>query len=292
MRDRCFGRFVESVARVQGLLLLALDLEADRAGGDGADDIARVPVASGGLPGFELDPRAAYPCELGSPLERSVEQRHPDDPCICVHGDPPSELAFGRVDDPPHATLAELPDRLGGDAFEVRRWRAEDAPRLHSAVLESLEHLRPWMPWIAEEPVTLSQRRERIETWLVNGERGGDLVVGVFAGTAVAGGAGLHHRIGPGALEIGYWTHPAYLRRGAATTAARLLTDAAFSVEGIDRVEIHHDRANTGSAGVPRGLGFDLTAETPDAPTAPAEIGIECTWTMTRRQWESRGLRS
>jgi ribosomal-protein-serine acetyltransferase len=192
------------------------------------------------------------------------------------------------VGERPNATLAEVPDPLGRDAFEVRRWRPGDAPLLHRAVLESLEHLRPWMPWIAEEPLTLAQRRELIARWVADGERGGDLVVGVFAGAAVAGGAGLHHRIGPGGLEIGYWTHPAYLRRGVATTAARLLTDAAFSVAGIERVEIHHDRANTRSAGVPRRLGFELTAEAPDTPAAPADSGIDCTWTMTRGRWESR----
>ena len=30
---------------------------------------------------------------------------------------------------------------------------------MHDAVTESIEHLRPWMPWIADEPVTVEQRR-------------------------------------------------------------------------------------------------------------------------------------
>ncbi len=61
-------------------------------------------------------------------------------------------------------------------------------------------------------------------------------------------------------LEIGYWIHPAFIGRGLATAAARLVTEAAFSVPGIDRVEIHHDRANEISGAIPRKLGFTLSA--------------------------------
>jgi RimJ/RimL family protein N-acetyltransferase len=57
-------------------------------------------------------------------------------------------------------------------------------------------------------------------------------------------------------LEIGYWIHAGFLRRGLATRVSCLLTDAAFTVAGIERVEIHHDKANVASAGVPRRLGF------------------------------------
>lgn len=61
--------------------------------------------------------------------------------------------------------------------------------------------------------------------------------MGIFRDGAAVGSCGLHRRVGPGGLEIGYWIHPAVLRRGLATEAARLLTDAAFSVPGIDRVD-------------------------------------------------------
>jgi hypothetical protein len=34
-----------------------------------------------------------------------------------------------------------------------------------------------------------------------------------------------------------------------------MLTNAAFTVPEITQVEIHHDKANVASAGVPRSLG-------------------------------------
>jgi ribosomal-protein-serine acetyltransferase len=186
-----------------------------------------------------------------------------------------------------------LPDHLhDADGLLLRPWRPEDAEALAAAVAESADHLRPWMAWIAEEPVPLERRRARIVEWEHDWSRGGDVILGVFLDGRVAGGGGLHRRIGEGGLEIGYWIHAAYLRRGLATRAARLLTDAAFTVPGITRVEIHHDEANLASAGVPRNLGFEWIDETPDEPEAPAEVGIEGRWRIDREAWLARGPRT
>jgi ribosomal-protein-serine acetyltransferase len=175
-----------------------------------------------------------------------------------------------------------LPARLEGDGIVLRRWLVSDAETIARAVAESLEHLRPWMDWIAYEPLSLAQRRAMIRQW----SKGDDVLVGIFRDGQVVGSAGLHRRIGPGGLEIGYWVHPAHTRRGFATSAARLLADAALSLPAITHVEIHHDKANTASAGVPAKLGFELIGETPDRIEAPAEVGIECVWRMDRQRWE------
>jgi RimJ/RimL family protein N-acetyltransferase len=113
--------------------------------------------------------------------------------------------------------------------------------------------------------------------------------MGLFLEGVVAGGCGLHHRIGLGGLEIGYWTHPAFLRRGIATAAAGLLTEAAFARAEIARVEIHHDKANQASQGIPRKLGFAFVREVPDEVAAPAEVGISCEWQLTRDDWTRPG---
>lgn len=186
-----------------------------------------------------------------------------------------------------------LPEQLEGYGLALRRWRPEDAEVLHDAVIGSLEHLRPWMEWAGHEPLTVEQRRAMLEGWERDWRAGGDVAYGVFVdGGAVAGGCGLHHRAGPARLEIGYWTHPAFLRRGMASAASRLLTDAAFSIPGVEVVEIHHDRANWRSRGVPEGLGYQFVGEVPDDRVAPAEVGIDCTWRMTREAWLPRGLNS
>jgi RimJ/RimL family protein N-acetyltransferase len=183
---------------------------------------------------------------------------------------------------------AVLPERLEGAGLLLRRWRAADAAVLQRAVTESIEHLRPWMAWIADEPQSLERRRQRLAEGERGWARGGDVILAVVAGDQIAGGAGLHRRCGAGGLEIGYWIHVGFLRRGLATRVGCLLTDAAFSLADIERVEIHHDKANVASAGVPRRLGFTLVAEAPDRRSAPAEVGIDCTWRMTRLNWGTR----
>ncbi|MGH2892070.1 MAG: GNAT family N-acetyltransferase [Solirubrobacteraceae bacterium] len=181
-----------------------------------------------------------------------------------------------------------LPELLTGwDGLVVRRWLLEDADALSAAIAESTEHLRPWMAWIAEEPLTIDQRRARLSGFERDWRSGGDAVLGVFLDGRVVGGCGLHRRIARDGLELGYWLHPQFTGRGLATAAARLVTDAALALPDITRVEVHHDKANVASAGVPRRLGFRLLGEAPDQVESPSEIGVECQWRMDCERWES-----
>jgi ribosomal-protein-serine acetyltransferase len=177
-------------------------------------------------------------------------------------------------------------DLLAGPLV-VRRYRLQDAAALVEAVTASVEHLRPWMPWIALEPQTVEQRRDFISETIAKWEAGSDMTCGMFLAESgeLVGGTGLHRRRGPGVLEIGYWTHAGYLGRGYATEASRALTSAALSLDGIKAVEIHHDKANARSRRVPEKLGYELVAETPDEVTASGEAGIDLTWRMPKERW-------
>jgi ribosomal-protein-serine acetyltransferase len=184
---------------------------------------------------------------------------------------------------------ARLPEWLPGPAgLAVRRWRVADALELQQIVAESTEHLRPWMGWMASEPLTVDEReamlRDREREW----SEGGDVMLAIRLEERAVGSCGLHRRVAPDGLEIGYWIHPSFTGRGLATSAARLLTDGAFTVEGITHVEIHHDKANVASAGVPRRLGYQLIAEARDEISAPAESGIEQIWSVDRHTWLQR----
>jgi ribosomal-protein-serine acetyltransferase len=163
----------------------------------------------------------------------------------------------------------------------VRHWREEDAAPLSRAVAESLDHLRPWLPWAAGEPKSPAERLVLIRHWERERLAGGDELLGIWVDGRLAGGCGLHRRIGPGGLELGYWVHPSFTRRGVATEAARQLCDRAFAAPSIDRVEIHHARANIASAGVAAKLGFELRR--------PAE---EWVWRLTRAAFEARASSS
>lgn len=140
----------------------------------------------------------------------------------------------------------------------LRCWEPRDAPLLKDALDSSLDHLRPWMPWAADEPQALEQKAELLRAFRGRFDLGEDFVYGVFERDerAVVGGSGLHTRVGPGALEIGYWLRASHVGRGLAREATSALTVVAFRVCGVDRVEIRVDPANERSLAVPRSLGF------------------------------------
>lgn len=173
-------------------------------------------------------------------------------------------------------------------AVELRHWRVEDAEAQARAIVESLEHLRPWMPWAADEPKPLDARVAMLREWEAERLAGTGEYFAVWLDGAVVGSSGLHRRIGTGGVEIGYWIHPGCLRRGLATEVARQLSELAFDDPGVDRVEIHHDRANVASGGVPRKLGFELMGDTPRPPQAPGEEGVERVWRLSREAWTAR----
>ena len=87
-------------------------------------------------------------------------------------------------------------------------------------------------------------------------------------------------RIGPDALEIGYWLRSDFIARGIATTCTAALTKAALALPHIARVEIHCDEANVRSAAIPQRLGYRLDRTDQDEITAPGEIGRSMIWTF------------
>jgi len=122
--------------------------------------------------------------------------------------------------------------------------------------------------------------------FLVGSERDWNAGVGfnyaILNGGAIAGSAGLMARIGPGGLEIGYWVHRAFTRRGLATAASAALVEQAFRLPGVDRVEIVHDELNVASGGVPRKLGFTEVERRPLEELSPGGSGIGVIWRLTR----------
>lgn len=182
-----------------------------------------------------------------------------------------------------------LPERVLTDSdLAIRRWRVNDAPALATAIEDSLDELRKWLPWVAMEPLTLAQRRALISEWEHDWEEGGSVLLGAFVGDTVVGASGMHRRIGPGGIEFGYWVRSGFTGQGLATRIAAAVTAAAFRLPDLDHVEIHHDRANTASERIPAKLGFALVAEVPRKPVAPSDSGTQCVWRMTRQLWQQR----
>ncbi|HEY0870224.1 MAG TPA: GNAT family protein [Acidothermaceae bacterium] len=182
-----------------------------------------------------------------------------------------------------------MPIEIASGSLVIRSWTESDAGALGRAVAENLDHIRPWLPWARNLPSDPGEVFEAMSRWIVEATAKPDEVVGLFVDGEVVGGSGLHPRIGAGGLEIGYWVDRRFTRRGIATTASRSLTNHAFGQPGIDRVEIHHDKANIASEGVPRALGFALVAEVAVAPETPEQSGVHLIWRFTRAEWDRSG---
>ncbi len=184
--------------------------------------------------------------------------------------------------------MDRLPERTETERLLLRRLTPGDEPAMNAAITASLEHLRPWMPWAAHEPLSAVDRLAVIATWEQEWRDGGDLIYGVFLDGDYIGNSGLHRRGTTDTLEIGYWVHVDHTGHGYITEASEALTAMAFGQPGIERVDIHNDRANVPSGAVPRRLGFALAHEVAKEIVAPGETGVEQQWEVTRDEWIAR----
>jgi RimJ/RimL family protein N-acetyltransferase len=148
--------------------------------------------------------------------------------------------------------------RLQTPRLVIRCWQPADAPALKSAIDGCVEYLREWMPWAHEEPLPLSAKVEFLRRKRGLFDLGQDFGYGIFDGQErhLLGSIGLHARVGPDAREIGYWIRQDQASRGLATEAAAAITWVAFTLDQVERVEIHCDPANQASVAVARKLGY------------------------------------
>lgn len=148
--------------------------------------------------------------------------------------------------------------RIETKRLVVRCYEPSDACLLMESVQESVEHLKPWMPWAYDEPLPFEQKLRGVRRFRGKFDLQEDYVYGIFnpEETKLIGGTGLHTRLGENQLEIGYWIHKDFINRGLVTESTAALVKVAFEVIHIHRLEIHCDPGNQASASIPRKLGF------------------------------------
>jgi len=180
--------------------------------------------------------------------------------------------------------LADRPhEHLEGGDITLCRASAGDLEELVGAVNDSLEHLRPWMPW-AQQPATPASIGAFLQQADAGWREGREFQFAIRGPRrteprALIGFCGLHDRVGAGALEIGYWVRVDCTGRGVAAGAATLLARAALALDGVTRVEIRCDEGNVRSAAIPPGLGFRLDRVEDRSPDAPGESRRLMIWT-------------
>jgi RimJ/RimL family protein N-acetyltransferase len=151
------------------------------------------------------------------------------------------------------------PARLETARLILRPWTAADAPALQCAVLDDGRHLAPWMPWATPEAhADVDAIARRLDGFAAEFAAGRDwsYVIESRDDGRLLGAVGLHPRVGPGALEIGYWIRESAEGRGLVTEAVSALADAVLAEGDVDRLEIRCDPRNARSAAVARRLGF------------------------------------
>lgn len=184
---------------------------------------------------------------------------------------------------------------MNGPAYKIvtsrtitRCYNPSDAALLKASIDESIEHLRGFMAWAWDEPTDIQAKADLLRRFRGNFDLGIEFVYGIFNldETRLLGGTGLHTRLGPSALEIGYWINTNCTNQGLATETSAALTKVAFEIEGVERVEIHCDAENAPSAAVPKKLGYTLeVTRRKILPTRSGGYRDMMIWTLLKEEY-------
>lgn len=145
--------------------------------------------------------------------------------------------------------------------IHLRPWQEQHAAEFSSAVIRSLDTLRPWLTWPDENFDAAAALRWFGVTHQLR-LSGSAEEFGLFADDGrILGGAGLRFPKQPDILpSIGYWVRSSEQGKGVATAAVRELLTLAFRQPGIDKVEIHAAEENHASRRVASKCGGELIA--------------------------------
>jgi RimJ/RimL family protein N-acetyltransferase len=155
--------------------------------------------------------------------------------------------------------MIEFPP-LSSARLLLRAPRTGDGAALNEAVLESIELLKPWMPWAQTAP-TLEQSELTCRQMAARFAQRTDLPMLFFErdGGRLLGGTGLHRfDWSVPRFEIGYWVRSSAQGRGYVTEAVQTLVRFAFDALKARRVEIRMSSINTKSRAVAERCGFAL----------------------------------
>lgn len=158
----------------------------------------------------------------------------------------------------PNPILLNFPDYFETERLLIRAPRPGDGVVMREAIAESLEHLKPWMPFAQNlqslDEIEANLRRGaarfilREDLWLLLFSKSDGIMVG---------SSGLH-RIdwSVPSFEIGYWVRSSLQGQGYITEAVNGITQFAFDQLSAERIEIRCDSRNERSAAVARRAGY------------------------------------
>lgn len=156
--------------------------------------------------------------------------------------------------------LRDFPDHFETERLLIRAPRFGDGAMLYQAVRESLEQLKPWMPW-AHNELTAEGEETIVRRMCLNFMAREDLPLFLLKKDSgeFVGGSGLHRfDWAVPRFEIGYWARTSCQGKGYISEAVTGITRFAFERLFAERVEIHMDDLNTKSWRVAERCHFKL----------------------------------
>ena len=156
--------------------------------------------------------------------------------------------------------LLNFPEQFESERLLIRCPRPGDGQAMYDAIVESLDELKPWMPWAHREQSVASAEefvRHKQAEWLLRE----DLMMLLFRKSdgLFIGGSGLH-RIDWNVprFETGYWCRTSIAGNGYIRESTAAITQFAFDVLKAHRIEIRVDDRNEKSWRVAERCGFAL----------------------------------
>ena len=160
--------------------------------------------------------------------------------------------------------LIHVPERIVSGRLLIRCAQPGDGAVLNAAVCDSLDALRPYVPWAGAVPTLADSEavcrkaqarfRLREDLMMLIFER-----VGTDAEGELLGSTGLHRMDWKARrFEIGYWRRSGHEGLGIATEAVHSMARLAFDELRAQRVELRIDNLNRSSWRVAERCGFTL----------------------------------
>ncbi|AJS58313.1 GNAT family N-acetyltransferase [Paenibacillus sp. IHBB 10380] len=156
--------------------------------------------------------------------------------------------------------LLTFPEEFESDRLIIRAPKWEDGHAVNEAIRESVNEMRPWLPFVKNLP-TVEESEAYVRKARLNFLERSDLVLHLFdkhTGEFV-GSSGLHRFDWTvRKFEVGYWLRTARTGQGLMTEAVNAITSFAINYLEANRIEICCNRLNTSSIRVAERAGFSL----------------------------------
>jgi RimJ/RimL family protein N-acetyltransferase len=158
------------------------------------------------------------------------------------------------------ALLLNIPEKFETARMVLRAAKSGDGPEAFEAVLESVNELKPWMPWVHPQPSlegSVDFHAQAQAKWY--GREMLDFQWHDKATGRLVGKGGFHTiNWDVPKLEIGYWVRTSMAGQGYCTEAVNALVEFARRELGANRLEICSDPRNLNSRKVAERCGFTL----------------------------------